>query len=592
MATLVSALTPAWAQTSPDSISAESESHIRAIEAAIAGPVRVTGVDFTPPTLTERMRQLNVPGVSVAFFRDGKIEWARGFGVMATAGDKRGAPVTVDTLFQAGSISKPVSAIAALKLVEAGKLDLDANVNGYLKGWKVPDNAFTQDKKVTLRGLLTHTAGLTVHGFPGYARGEAVPTLTQILDSKRPANTSAIRVDTVPGSKWRYSGGGYVVMQKLLEDVTGKKFEVLAKETVLTPMGMTASTFAQPLPTALRKFAATPYDSEGVAVLGGAHTYPEMTAAGLWTTASDLARYAINVQASLAGKGGVLKAETARAMLTRSDPGKWGLGPELGGSDAKPWFGHGGVDEGFVANLTAYNDGDGVAIMTNGMGSMRLASDIRASIAREYGWPDFKPKVRAAVMVAAEVSKRHAGAYRLGPYSVMRVAQEGARLFATNIEGEKNELFAASDNVWFRADADIEYRFETDRLVFKNGGGRDEIRVRLSDAQAAQIAGALAARVKTQKPQAGAQGALRKSIAGLASGEPDYTIYNEAMAAVTKQQLPALKNLITGMGAVKSVAFLRVEADGQDVYKVKYANGDTDWRIVLDEDGKIAGIGF
>ena len=204
MAALVSVLTPAWAQTSPDPISVESESHIRAIEAVIAGPVRVTGVDFTPPTLAERMRQLNVPGVSVAFFRDGKIEWARGFGVMA----KGGAPVTVDTLFQAGSISKPVSAIAALKLVEAGKLDLDANVNGYLKGWKVPDNAFTQDKKVTLRGLLTHTAGLTVHGFPGYARGEAVPTLTQILDSKRPANTSAIRVDTVPGSKWRYSGGG------------------------------------------------------------------------------------------------------------------------------------------------------------------------------------------------------------------------------------------------------------------------------------------------------------------------------------------------------------------------------------------------
>lgn len=587
-AVLIPGLMPAWAQTAPDTISAESESHIRAIEAAIAGPVQVTGAAFTPPTLAQRMQQLKVPGVSVAFFRGGKIAWARGFGVMA----KGGVPVTADTLFQAGSISKPVSAIAALKLVEDGRLTLDGDVNASLKSWKVPANSFTQDKKVTLRGLLSHTAGLTVHGFPGYARGEAVPSLTQILDSKRPANTSAIRVDTVPGTKWRYSGGGYVVMQKLLEDVTGKKFDALAKEMALTPLGMTRSTYSQPLPTVLRKGAATPYDAKGVVVAGGAHTYPEMTAAGLWTTASDLARYAINVQASLAGKGGVLKLETARAMLTRSDPGKWGLGPELGGSDAKPWFGHGGVDEGFVANLTAYNDGDGVAIMTNGMGGMRLASDIRASIAREYDWPDFKPKARAAVVVAAEVSKRHVGAYRLGPYSVMRVAQEGARLFATNIEGEKNELFAASDNVWFRADADIEYHFETDRLVFKNGGGRDEIRARLSDAEAAQAASALAVRVKAQKPQAGAEAALRKSIAGLASGDPDYAIYNDAMAAVTKRQLSALKNLITGMGAVKSVAFLRVEADGQDVYKVKYANGDTDWRIVLDEDGKIAGIGF
>ncbi len=574
---------PASAQESPD-----AERHIRAIENAIAGPVRVTGVAFTPPTLAERMAQLNVPGVSVAFFRNGKIEWARGFGVMA----KGGSAVTADTLFQAGSISKPVAALAALKLVEAGRLDLDANVNGYLKGWKVPDNVFTADKKVTLRGLLTHTAGLTVHGFPGYAKGEAVPSLTQILDSVRPANTSAIRVDTVPGTKWRYSGGGYVVMQKLLEDVTGKKFDALARDMVLTPLGMARSTFAQPLPPAMRKQAATPYGMDGAAVTGGAHTYPEMAAAGLWSTASDLARYGIGVQAAAAGKPGtVLNADMTAAMLKRGGLGKWGLGPELGGSDARPWFGHGGVDEGFVANLTAYNDGEGVAIMTNGMGGMRLVNDIRASIAREYGWPDFAPKERAAVLVAAEISKRHVGAYRLGPYSVMRVTQEGVRLFATNAEGQKNELFATSDNAWFRADTDIEYRFETDRLVFKNGGGED-VRPRLTDDEASAIARSLAARVKAQKPQPGAQAALRKTIAGLRAGAPDYSLLNGAMAALTKRQLPALKNLITGMGALKAVVFQKVQPDGHDVYKVKFANGDSDWRIVLGEDGKIAGIGF
>ena len=579
----------ALAAALPARAQGDADQHIRAIENAIAGPVRVTGVAFTPPTLAERMRQLKVPGVSVAYFKNGKIEWARGFGVVA----KGGAPVTADTLFQAGSISKPVAALAALKLVQQGRLDLDANVNGYLKGWKVPDNIFTADKKVTLRGLITHTAGLTVHGFPGYAKGEAVPSLTQILDSVRPANTSAIRVDTVPGTKWRYSGGGYVVMQKMLEDVTGKKFEALANETVLVPLGMTHSTYQQPLPPAMRKAAATPYDAEGVAVVGGAHTYPEMTAAGLWSTASDLARYAIGVQAAAAGKpGAVLDKATTDAMLKRGGLGKWGLGPELGGSDARPWFGHGGVDEGFVANLTAYTDGEGVAIMTNGMGGMRLASDIRASIAREYGWPDFAPRDRKAVTVAADISARHVGAYRLGPYSVMRVTQDGTRLFATNIEGVKNELFAAGDNAWFRADADIEYRFETARLLFRNGGGRDEIRARLSDAEAAEVTASLAARVKAQKPQAGAQAALRKSIAGLASGEPDYALYNAAMAAVTRRQLPALKNLITGLGPLKSIGFVKVQPDGMDVYKVRFANGDSDWRIVLEDGGKIAAIGF
>ncbi|MES2472544.1 MAG: serine hydrolase, partial [Pseudomonadota bacterium] len=497
------------------------------------------------------------------------------------------------TLFQAGSISKPVAAIAALKLVEAGRLDLDANVNSYLKGWKVPDNVFTADKKVTLRGLLTHTAGLTVHGFPGYAKGEAVPSLTQILDSVRPANTSAIRVDTVPGAKWRYSGGGYVVMQKMLEDVTGKKFDALAKETVLAPLGMTHSTYAQPLPAAMRKSAATPYDAEGVPVDGGAHTYPEMTAAGLWSTASDLARYAIGVQQAAAGKpGAVLNKATTEAMLKRGGLGKWGLGPELGGGDARPWFGHGGVDEGFVANLTAYNDGEGVAVMTNGMGGMRLANDIRASIAREYGWPDFAPKDRKAVTVAADASKRHVGAYRLGPYSVMRVTQDGTRLFATNIEGVKYELFAASDDLWFRADANMDYRFETRRLMVTSDGGAEVARPRLSDAEAAQVVAALSARVKAQKPQAGAEAALRKSIAGLASGDPDYAIYNEAMAAVTRRQLPALKNLIAGLGPLKSIAFVKVQPDGMDVYKVRFANGDSDWRIVLEDGGKISAIGF
>ncbi len=582
MCAALMAAAPAWAQD-------DAASHIRAIENAIAGPVRVTGVAFTPPTLAERMQQLKVPGVSIAYFKDGKIQWARGFGVAA----KGGAPVTAETLFQAGSISKPVAAIAALKLVEAGRLDLDANVNSYLKGWKVPDNVFTADKKVTLRGLLTHTAGLTVHGFPGYAKGEAVPSLTQILDSVRPANTSAIRVDTVPGAKWRYSGGGYVVMQKMLEDVTGKKFDALAKETVLAPLGMTHSTYAQPLPAAMRRGAATPYDAEGVAVVGGAHTYPEMTAAGLWSTASDLARYAIGVQQAAAGKpGAVLHKATTEAMLKRGGLGKWGLGPELGGSDARPWFGHGGVDEGFVANLTAYNDGEGVAVMTNGMGGMRLANDIRASIAREYGWPDFAPKDRKAVTVAADASKRHVGAYRLGPYSVMRVTQDGTRLFATNIEGVKYELFAASDDLWFRADANMDYRFETRRLMVTSDGGAEVARPRLSDAEAAQVVAALSARIKAQKPQAGAEAALRKSIAGLASGDPDYAIYNEAMAAVTRRQLPALKNLIAGLGPLKSIAFVKVQPDGMDVYQVRFANGDSDWRIVLEDGGKISAIGF
>ena len=156
--------------------------------------------------------------------------------------------VTPETLFQAASISKPVAAVAALFYVEKGLLDLDKDVNLKLKSWKVPSNEFTQNNKVTLRGILSHTAGLTVHGFPGYRFDKPVPSLVQVLDGEKPANTAAIRVDMTPGSKWRYSGGGYTVMQQLLIDVVKKPFPRIVKEAVLDPFGMTLSTYRQPLP--------------------------------------------------------------------------------------------------------------------------------------------------------------------------------------------------------------------------------------------------------------------------------------------------------------------------------------------------------
>ena len=168
--------------------------------------------------LADLMRTSHVPAVSVAVIHDGAIEWAKGFGVIRTGGP----PVTPDTLFQAGSISKPVTALEVLRLVQSGRLTLDANVNDYLKTWKVPANGFTQQHAVTLRELLSHTAGVTVHGFGGYESGKPVPTLPEVLDGSPPADSPPIRVDQVPGTAWRYSGGGYVITEQVLEDVTGQ----------------------------------------------------------------------------------------------------------------------------------------------------------------------------------------------------------------------------------------------------------------------------------------------------------------------------------------------------------------------------------
>ena len=335
-------------------------------------------------TLADHMAALHVPGVSIAVIQNGEIAWARGFGVTRLGGPA----VTPDTLFQAASISKPVSALAVLRLVESGKLNLDTDVNQYLKTWKVPENQFTAKAKVTLRTLLTHTAGMTVRGFPGYAANSPLPTLVQILKGEPPANTPRIFVDTVPGTSGRYSGGGYVVAQQLLEDVTGIPFPQLMRDSVLMPIGMTHSTFEQPIPASRLQAVATPYDSEGRPVPGGPHVYPEMAPAGLWTTPSDLARYALEVQKALAGKSSVLSAAMARQMLTPIN-GR-GLGPQTGGRKENPYFTHGGSNEGYKCYFVAYNNGDGAVIMTNGDNGARLASDIFRTIAYEYKWPDFQ----------------------------------------------------------------------------------------------------------------------------------------------------------------------------------------------------------
>jgi CubicO group peptidase (beta-lactamase class C family) len=218
--------------------------------------------------------------------------------------------------------------MAVLHMVDAGKLDLDANVNEYLKAWKLPENEFTKQSPVTMRKLLTHTAGTTVHGFPGYATHAELPATAQILDGIRPANTAAVRVDVRPGTAFRYSGGGFAVAQQVVHDVTGMPLPELMRDSVLAPLGMTRSTYEQPLPSKRMQEVAAAYRGDGSPVAGGPHVYPEMAAAGLWTTPTDLAHYALGVRDALGGKSRIIRAETARAMLTPG-MGARGLGPAV-----------------------------------------------------------------------------------------------------------------------------------------------------------------------------------------------------------------------------------------------------------------------
>ncbi len=360
--------------------------------------------------LEERMRYYHVPGVSVAVLDRGRIVWARGWGVADTA---TGTPVDTSTLFQAASISKPVAAAGALRLVEQGVLDLDEDVNHRLESWQVPANTFTSTQNVTLRRLLSHSAGTTVHGFPGYAATDSLPTIVQVLDGTPPANTDPVRVDTVPGSRWRYSGGGTSIAQLLMTDVTGRRFPALMRDLVLEPAGMVHSTFEQPLPAGRRARAATAHGSDGTPVAGRFHAYPEMAAAGLWTTPSDLARFALEIQRAFSGEEDrILSPEMARRMLTH-ESGDYGLGFGLAREDGTLWFTHGGANRGFRAYFAALaSDGRGAVVMTNSDAGGDLAMEIVRAIAREYGWPRFHPNEREAVALDAAQMRELAGMYR------------------------------------------------------------------------------------------------------------------------------------------------------------------------------------
>jgi CubicO group peptidase (beta-lactamase class C family)/predicted transcriptional regulator YdeE len=329
------------------------------------------------------MKAFNVAGLSLAVIENYKIVDVKAYGVIAPGST---TPVTPKTLFQAGSISKPVAATGALSLVESGKLSLDEDVNKKLTTWKVPENEFTQTEKVTLRRLMSHTAGLTVHGFPGYNVHDPLPTLVQIFNGEKPANTDPIHVDIVPGTKERYSGGGVTIEQQLMMDVTGKPFPALMRELVLDKVGMTDSSYEQPLPPQRAAITAGGGYADGKPVLGKWHIYPEMAAAGLWTTPTDLAKFAIEIALSKQGKSNrILSQKTTQEMLTPVMD-EAGLGFFLE-KDHPGQFGHNGADEGFQALLTMNADtGNGVAMMADSDNGIWTMDFILRRVAQEYGW--------------------------------------------------------------------------------------------------------------------------------------------------------------------------------------------------------------
>ena len=408
---------------------------IKRVEENLILPRLLESQDFPRAPLASRMVAHDTPGVSIAVIDRGRIEWARGYGVREVGHHD---PVTTATLFQACSISKPVCAMAALRLADQGHLDLDEDINHYLRSWKVPANGAWQPR-VTIRQIVSHSAGLTMHGFYGYHRSRPWPTTVQVLDGQPPANSEPIRVDIIPGFHFRYSGGGFVVLQQLLMDVTGMPFTDLMRDLVLEPLGMHHSTFAQPLPPEQWAMAASGHLIGGAMLDGQWHVYPEQGAGGLWTTATDLARFASSLGRALVGEPHpVLSRHMIVAMLTPQPGSGAGLGLALHGAGPDLRCSHTGSNRGYKCMLIAYPErGQGAVVMTNAEQGWDLGEELLLSIAAEYGWPrrpDYKwqstlPPARLSVEMDPAVLSRYSGTYQLEDARTVAVSVEEGRLW-------------------------------------------------------------------------------------------------------------------------------------------------------------------
>lgn len=424
---------------------------IARIENGLQPDLQIKGDSIPKFNIEERMRELGIPGVSIAVINNGEIEWAKGYGMADSAENRK---VTSQTMFLAGSISKPVAALRAHQLAEENSIHLDSNVNNYLTSWKVPENAFTSTEKVTTRRILNHTAGLTVWGFPGYDKGDTIPTAIEVLDGL--GNTDSVRVYKEPGESWMYSGGGYTIMQLMITDLEQTTFSEIMQTNVLNPLGMNNSTFSNPLPSQYHSIAATGYRRDGSEVEGKWPIYPEMAAAGLWTTPSQLILWAKEIQSILQSeKGGLLKVSTVNEMLT---PGmeNHGLGPVSN----EYTFGHGGADEGFRAELVAWKEEPVAVVIMVNSDNGSIMQEILLSIAEEYNLPGITPTIKNVIVKTLVERTPLEGKYLFTDLGEARikVRDKGLELSGSFLD-EPIYLLPETDSTYFNTDSGTNFTF-------------------------------------------------------------------------------------------------------------------------------------
>ena len=455
--------------------STEIEKRIEQVENNLAGWV-LTGTDDRW-TLEERMKKYKINGLSIAVVNNNQIEWARGYGFAGTGGKQQ---VTEKTLFQAGSVSKSLNSMGVLLLAQEEKLSLDQDINNYLSSWKFPYDSISSGKVITMTQLLSHTAGVTVSGFPGYKTGDTLPTVIQILDGLPPANTGPVRSGFVPGERFSYSGGGTTILQLIITDVSGTAYDEFMQERVLDQLGMKESFFTRPPPDSKKSLLATGYLPDGTEVEGKFHIYPEQAAAGLWTTPTDLCRYIIETQQAYNGKSSlVLTPEMTRLRLTPvKDDAALGVFVNSRVTGSYKYFNHNGGNEGFCCTaIGCMNDGKGVVIMTNThYNNTGILEEIANSVATVYSWKDYYlPEKKNVIEPDRSVLEKYAGMYEAdGRIIIFTLSDSG--LLVSISEGPGWPVYFTGPDEFFIRESRGTLKFLSDENQLVTGFTGDEIK--------------------------------------------------------------------------------------------------------------------
>ena len=445
--------TTAFSQT------AEVKRRIQQVENGLIPYVPVKG--FAQWTIADRMKYHKIPGASIAVIKDFKIDWAKSYGLADTTLKK---PASNQTVYSAGSVSKLLMAFAAMRMVEQGKINLDSPINNYLKSWKLAENDFTKNKPVTLRMLLSHTGGTSQSAYFGFTPDKKpLPTIVEIVSGASISEARPVVVNSEPGKEFRYSGGGSMVAQLALMDITGKDFNSIISEQIFEPLGLKQATFQQPLPASFANNAASAY-SEASWFKGMPYVYPQQAAAGLYSNATNLATFIIEMQKAYAGNSKLMKKSTVEQMLipvAKISEGSYleqiGLGAFLlertGNTNTKgKYFEHQGVNAGFVTYaMGSVEDGNGIVIMMNSGDDFNgFGMELRRAVAQVYGWHNFLPEAIQPIAMNAASLDKFTGRYRMADDEVLYLRREKKYLVENINQGKDIYCFPTSkDSIVF-----------------------------------------------------------------------------------------------------------------------------------------------